>query len=232
LQTLVGTSGYSYAPWKGSFYPDKLPAARMLSYYAGRFAAVEINNTFYRMPAPEMLRKWAGETPERFRFALKSPRRITHEKKLADTADTVARLFQLGAELGPKLGPVLFQLPPFLRKDLGRLETFLAELPAGARAAFEFRHESWFAPEVYDALRAKGAALCVAEAEDLATPLEGTASWGYLRLRRQDYGEADLDRWAERIRAQSWEAVYVFFKHEDEGKGPQLADQLLSRLAT
>jgi uncharacterized protein YecE (DUF72 family) len=230
LQTLVGTSGYSYAPWKGSFYPEKMPAARMLGYYAERFPTVEINNTFYRMPAPEMLRKWAAETPTEFRFALKSPRRITHERRLVDVADAVSWLYKAGAELGEKLGPVLFQLPPNFRKDVSKLEGFLATLPAGARAAFEFRHESWFAPEVYDVLRARGAALCIAEAEDLATPLEATADWGYLRLRRQDYSDADVIEWARRIRAQAWTDAYVFFKHEDEGKGPKLAAQLVAAL--
>lgn len=231
MQTLVGTSGYSYAPWKGSFYPEKLPAARMLGYYAERFPTVEINNTFYRMPAPELLRKWAAETPTTFRFALKSPRRITHERRLADVADSLALLFRASAELGDKLGPVLFQLPPNFKKDVPRLDLFLAGLPAGARAALEFRHESWFAPEVYEVLRARRAALCVAEDEDLATPLEATADWGYLRLRRQDYGEAEVSEWARRIRAQAWSDAYIFFKHEDEGKGPKLAAQLVAALA-
>jgi uncharacterized protein YecE (DUF72 family) len=207
-----------------------MPAARMLGYYAERFPTVEINNTFYRMPAPEMLRKWAAETPTEFRFALKSPRRITHERRLVDVADAVSWLYKAGAELGEKLGPVLFQLPPNFRKDVSKLEGFLATLPAGARAAFEFRHESWFAPEVYDVLRARGAALCIAEAEDLATPLEATADWGYLRLRRQDYSDADVIEWARRIRAQAWTDAYVFFKHEDEGKGPKLAAQLVAAL--
>lgn len=230
MQTLVGTSGYSYAPWKGSFYPEKLPAARMLGFYAQHFPTVEINNTFYRMPSPETLGKWAAETPEGFRFVLKSPRRITHEKKLADAGDTVTRLYAAAATLGPKLGPILFQLPPFMRKETGRLEAFLDQLPPGAQAAFEFRHESWFADDVYAALRAKGAALCIAEAEDLATPLEATAPWGYLRLRRQDYGAAELGAWAERIRAQRWQTAFVFFKHEDEGRGPKLADELIRLL--
>ena len=232
MQTLVGTSGYSYAPWKGSFYPEKLPSARMLGFYAERFPTVEINNTFYRMPAAEMLRKWGDETPERFRFALKSPRRITHEKKLSDTRDSLLRLYEAAAALGPKLGPVLFQLPPNMRKDLPRLEAFLADLPpaGSAKAAFEFRHESWFAPDVYAALRARGAALCIAEVEDFATPLEATAGWGYLRLRRQDYGDAELRVWAERIKAQGWDASFVFFKHEDEGRGPKLAARLVELL--
>ncbi|HET6147690.1 MAG TPA: DUF72 domain-containing protein [Polyangia bacterium] len=231
MQTLVGTSGYSYAPWKGSFYPEKLPAERMLTYYAERLPTVEINNTFYRMPAPEMVRKWAAETPTTFRFALKSPRRITHERRLVDVADALASLFKAAGELADKLGPVLFQLPPNFKKDAPRLDAFLAGLPAGARAALEFRHESWFTPEVYEVLRARRAALCIAEDEDLATPLEPTADWGYLRLRRQDYGDAQVHEWAQRIRAQAWSDAYVFFKHEDQGKGPQLAAQLVAALA-
>jgi len=232
LQTLVGTSGYSYEPWKGSFYPEKLPSARMLSYYAERFPTVEINNTFYRMPAADQLRKWGDETPDSFRFSLKSPKRITHEKKLSDARDAVARLYDAAEVLGPKRGPILFQLPPFMKKDLARLQVFLADLPpSGARAAFEFRHESWFSSDVYDALRARGAALCIAEVEDFATPLEATAGWGYLRLRRQDYSDADLSSWAARIKAQGWDSSFVFFKHEDEGRGPVLASQLIRYLA-
>ena len=225
----IGTSGFSYAPWRGSFYPEKLPAAKMLAYYAERLDAVEINNTFYRMPAPEMLGKWAAETPQGFQFALKSPRRITHEKKLADVADSLTRLREAAGTLGDRLGPVLFQLPPFMKKDVPRLQAFLstlAQLPPGLRAALEFRHESWFSPDVYDALRARDAALCLAESEELATPVEETASWGYLRLRRQDYDDAALATWAERIRARRWSTAYVFFKHEDEGIGPKLAAKL------
>jgi uncharacterized protein YecE (DUF72 family) len=231
VQTLIGTSGFSYPPWRGSFYPEKLSESRMLSYYAGRLGAVEINNTFYRMPGAEALRTWAGETPAGFRFALKSPRRITHEKKLVEVGDSMTRLFEVARELGEKLGPVLFQLPPFLRKDLPRLVDFLAHVPAGAQAAVEFRHASWFSPDVYQALRARGAALCIAESEDLATPVEATAPWGYLRLRRQDYGQAELAAWAERLRAQPWHTSFVFFKHEDEGRGPVLAEQFRQLLA-
>ena len=196
MQTLVGTSGYSYAPWKGSFYPEKLPAARMLSYYAEKLPTVEINNTFYRLPAPEMVRKWAEETPTTFRFALKSPRWITHEKRLVGAGESIGWLFKAAGELGDKLGPVLFQLPPNAKKNVEILDAFLGELPASARAALEFRHESWFSPDVYDVLRKRGAALCIAEAEDLATPLEATAPWGYLRLRRQDYDDAAVASWA------------------------------------
>jgi uncharacterized protein YecE (DUF72 family) len=223
MRIFIGTSGFSYAPWRGSFYPDKLPATKMLAYYAERLDAVEINNTFYRMPAPEMLGKWAAETPAGFQFALKSPRRITHEKKLADVADSLSRLRDAAGTLGDRLGPVLFQLPPFMKKDLPRLQAFVAELPPGLRAAVEFRHESWFSPDVYEALRARDAALCLAESEELATPVEETSSWGYLRLRRQDYDDAALATWAERVKARGWQTAYVFFKHEDEGKGPKLA---------
>jgi uncharacterized protein YecE (DUF72 family) len=231
VRLLVGTSGYSYAPWKGSFYPEKLPAAKMLAYYAERLPAVEINNTFYRMPDADLLRRWAAETPAGFSFTLKSPRRITHERKLADAEDSVRRFYETAEALAGKRGPVLFQLPPFMRKDLPRLEAFLALLRAvspAPKAAFEFRHSSWFSDDVYAALRAGGAALCIAESEELATPLEATAPWGYLRLRRQDYDEAMLAAWADRLRAQApgWSEVHVFFKHEDEGKGPALAARL------
>jgi uncharacterized protein YecE (DUF72 family) len=223
MQVLIGTSGFSYPAWKGSFYPEKLPEKQMLAFYAGRLGAVEINHSFYRMPTPESLARWAAETPAGFRFALKSPRRITHEKKLVDVAAAVERLDQAARALGDKLGPILFQLPPTLRKDLVRLDDFLAALPPGLKPAVEFRHESWFADDVYARLGVHGAALCIAESEELTTPLVATTSWGYLRLRRQDYDEAALASWAERLKAQSWETTYVFFKHEEEGKGPTLA---------
>jgi uncharacterized protein YecE (DUF72 family) len=223
MRIYIGTSGFSYAPWKGSFYPEKLPAAKMLAYYAERLDAVEINNTFYRMPAPDMLAKWATETPAGFQFALKSPRRITHEKKLADVSDSLTRLREAAGALGDRLGPVLFQLPPFMKKDLPRLQEFVAQLPPGLRAALEFRHASWFSDDVYDVLRTRDAALCLAESEDLATPVEETSSWGYLRLRRQDYDDAALAAWAERVQARRWQSAHVFFKHEDEGIGPKLA---------
>ena len=230
MRIYIGTSGFSYAPWRGRFYPEKLPAAKMLSYYAERLDAVEINNTFYRMPAPDQLAKWAGETPAGFQFALKSPRRITHERKLADVGDALARLAEAAGTLGERLGPVLFQLPPNMKKDLPRLQTFVAALPPGLRAAVEFRHVSWFEADVYEALRARDVALCLAESEDLATPVEETATWGYLRLRRQDYDDAARDAWAERLEARSWTSAHVFFKHEEEGRGPQLATKLRERV--
>lgn len=236
MHVLVGTSGYSYAPWKGIFYPEKLPAAKMLAYYATRLPTVEINNTFYRMPARETLERWAAETPPTFSFVLKSPKRITHDRRLLDVGESVKQFFAAAIALGDKCGPVLFQLPPFLKKDVPRLDAFLAQLrehaPA-ARAAFEFRHESWHADEVYASLKNHGAALCIADADDSSTPFEVTAPWGYLRLRRQDYDDAALATWAGQIREKGarWERAHVFFKHEDEGRGPQLAEKLIQLMA-
>ena len=233
MRFYVGTSGYSYAPWKGPFYPEKLPASKMLGYYATRLPAVEINNTFYRMPGRELVSKWGDEVPGTFRFALKAPQRITHQKRLVDCDELVRQFRETSGVLGEKLGPTLFQLPPFFRKDLPKLESFLAGMSAaapGMRATFEFRHPSWFEPEVYESLSRAGVALCIAEDEKLATPLQKTAPFGYLRLRRQDYAEPEVAGWADRIAAQGWQECYVFFKHEDEGKGPALAEQLIARL--
>jgi uncharacterized protein YecE (DUF72 family) len=234
MQILVGTSGYSYKEWKGRFYPDQIKPADMLRYYAERLGTVEINNTFYRMPGKDLLARWAAETPPAFVFVLKASRRITHEKRLSgQSADALAYFFEAASVLGAKLGPVLFQLPPFLRKDAARLRDFLALLPAGQPAAFEFRHPSWFDEEVYEALRAHGAALCAADTDetgDQRAAVVPTAGWGYLRLRRADYDEAALAAWADRVRAQAWDQVYVFFKHEDEGKAPELAARFRARL--
>lgn len=232
MQVLVGTSGYSYDAWKGSFYPKDLPASRRLHYYADRLPAVEINNTFYQMPTTKTLAQWAGEVPPGFVFVLKATQQITHRLRLANAREVVSHLFEVSGALGEKRGAFLFQLPPFLKKDLPRLVDFLEGLPAGLQAAFEFRHASWFDDGVYEALRARGAALCVADTDDGQDPMVATADWGYLRLRRTDYAEADLDAWAGRIAAQRWGRAYVFFKHEDEGKGPKLAAALLDRMAT
>jgi uncharacterized protein YecE (DUF72 family) len=232
MRVLVGTSGYSYKDWKGNFYPEDLPAAKMLGFYASQFNTVEINNTFYRMPEAKTLAKWEGEVPNEFVFVLKAPQRITHQKRLAGAEDDVHFFFETAAELGPKLGPVLFQLPPFAKKDLPKLRDFLAALPKHP-SAFEFRHPSWFDDEVYGALRDHDAALCAADTDEVIDPSMlpmSTASWGYLRLRRTEYGEADLARWARRVEEQEWSSAYVFFKHEDEGKGPAFARIFLSSL--
>ena len=229
---LVGTSGYSYKEWKGAFYPKELKAGDMLRFYAERFPTVEINNSFYRMPAPELVAKWAAEVPATFRFVLKAPRRITHEKRLLGVEDTTSRLLEVAGALGDKQGPFLFQLPPYSKKDAGRLRDFLALLPPGTRCAFEFRDPSWDDAEVEDALRARGAALCVADTdEDPAGPVVPTAPYGYLRLRRAQYDDAALRAWADRIRAQPWDEAFVFFKHEDEARGPDFAARLLALLA-
>jgi uncharacterized protein YecE (DUF72 family) len=226
MRLWVGTSGYSYKEWKGTFYPERLPAKEMLRYYAQRFQTVEINNTFYRLPSAPMLARWAEEVPERFVFVLKASRRITHDYKLKNVDESVAYFLTTVSVLGERLGPVLFQLPPALKKDVPRLREFLARLPPERRSAFEFRHASWFDNEVYDVLRSYGAALCIADADDeLTVPFVSTADWGYLRLRRENYGDPELRDWRARIRGEGWQDAFVFFKHEEEGKGPQLAAQ-------
>ena len=232
MNVLVGTSGYSYKEWKGGFYPPGLKAAGMLRFYAERFPTVEINNTFYRMPSAELLARWAADVPAGFRFVLKAPRRITHEKRLVDVADTTARLLEVAASLGEKQGPFLFQLPPYSKKDAARLREFLALLPKEVRAAFEFRDPSWDDDEVSQALCDAGAARCLADTDDhQGEPrVVPTARFGYLRLRRADYDEAALAAWAARIRAQPWDEAFVFFKHEDEARGPQFAARLIASL--
>jgi len=231
MDVRIGTSGYSYPPWKGSFYPEDLPNARMLAYYGERLPTVEINNTFYRMPTPKTLAQWASQVPPSFRFALKASQRITHQKRLKDAGEPLEYFYRTAFELGARRGPTLFQLPPNLKKDLPRLDAFLALLPADAQAAFEFRHDSWFDETVWAALRARGCALCVAESDELTTPLVATADFGYLRLRRTAYEGAALAAWAERIRAQPWSRTFVYFKHEEEGVGPRLAAQLTALMA-
>jgi uncharacterized protein YecE (DUF72 family) len=213
----AGASGYSFKEWKGSFYPQDMKPEGMLAFYAGRLPTVEINNTFYRMPRTEVLENWAKSTPAGFRFSIKASRRITHMARLkADSAaDSVAFLYRNLQTLQEKRGPVLFQLPPFLKKDLPRLKDFLALLPQGHHAAFEFRNDSWFADEVYDALKGAGASLCLSEREDDAPPpLVETTSWGYVRLRLETYSDKELEQWAKRLAATGWREVYVYFMHE------------------
>jgi uncharacterized protein YecE (DUF72 family) len=230
LHLLAGASGYSYKPWKGPFYPKDLPDAEMLGFYAERLPTVEINNTFYRLPKAAVLEEWAARTPADFRFVLKASRKITHIHRLKDVGEMTGYLFETAAALGPKLGPILFQLPPYLKKDVDRLRRFFDGVGRGC-VAFEFRDESWLDDDVLEVLRGHDAALCVADTEggpagdDL--PLPATAGFGYLRLRRDDYDDAGLVRWLERIRAQPWSQAYVFFKHEDEGAAPRLARRLM-----
>ena len=214
---LAGASGYSFKEWKGDFYPADMKPEGMLAWYAERLPTVEINNTFYQMPKTAVLENWARATPPGFRFAIKASRRITHMSRLkADSAaDSVAYLYKNLAVLGDKRGPVLFQLPPFLKKDLPRLDEFLQLLPQGHRAAFEFRNDTWFADDVYDSLKRAGASLCLSEREDdSAPPLVETAPWGYVRLRLETYSEADLRQWAQRLAATAWQQIHVYFMHE------------------
>jgi uncharacterized protein YecE (DUF72 family) len=233
MKSWVGTSGYNYPEWKGSFYPQKMPAAKMLPYYAERLSTVEINYTFYRIPNQKILAGWSRETPEGFRLTLKAPKRITHIAKLKDCAELLQYFLKTAATLGPKLGAILFQLPPYLRKDLPVLDEFTSQLPQGVCAAFEFRHASWMDAEVFARLRARNLALCVADSEKFATPVEITASYGYFRLRDEGYTPEDLRRWAQVIRASTAACgdVFVYFKHEEAGKGPKFARLLIEALA-
>lgn len=227
MQLFVGTSGYSYKEWKGPFYPEDLPDKEMLNYYSSQLPAVEINNTFYRLPSAKMLENWHEQVPESFRFVLKASRKITHFKKLKETDEETNYLFNTAATLGKQLGVILVQLPPYLRKDLDLLQNFLKLLPDG-KATFEFRHHSWFEEDVFESLRSKNCALCFSEMkDDSEIKVVSTADWGYLRLRRMDYDDQALKDWAQRIQVQDWQKVYVFFKHEDEGAGPKLARRFL-----
>lgn len=228
----VGTSGYNYPEWKGTFYPPTLAAAKMLPYYAERFPTVEINYTFYRSPTERILDAWSRATPERFRLTLKAPRRITHDARLRDCADQVRQFIATAGTLGPKLGALLFQLPPTLRKDLALFDDVLGAFPQDVRAAFEFRHASWLDAEVYARLRSRNLALCVADSEKLSTPVEITADYAYFRLRDEGYTAEDVARWAATIEGATPHCrdVFVYFKHEESGKGPELARLLLQHL--
>jgi uncharacterized protein YecE (DUF72 family) len=229
MNLYVGTSGYSYKEWKGSFYPEKIPAKEMLQYYGERLSTVEINATFYRMPQKSMLENWKEQVPKNFRFSLKAPQRVTHFKRLKDTEEETKYFLEMAAVLEDQLGVVLFQLPPNMKKDLPRLDSFVNQLPQQPRAAFEFRHPTWFDDDVLDLLRSRNHALCISDTDDLpVTHIDKTADWGYLRLRRVMYSEDNLKEWLEKIREQQWKEAFVFFKHEDEATGPKLAAQFLS----
>ena len=228
MNLYVGTSGYSYKEWKGSFYPEKIPAKDMLRFYSERLSTVEINATFYRMPQKSMLENWKEQVPGTFRFSLKAPQRITHFKRLKDTEEETKYFFETASVLDGQLGVVLFQLPPNMKKDLPRLEAFLNDLPQQLFTAFEFRHPTWFDDDVLEVLRNQNRALVVSDTDDMpATHIDKTADWGYLRLRRVNYSEENLAEWHQRIREQDWKETFVFFKHEDEGTGPKLAAQFL-----
>jgi uncharacterized protein YecE (DUF72 family) len=226
VRILAGTSGWSYPPWRGSFYPARLPADRMLATYAARLPTVEVNATAYRAPRPELLAGWRAQAGPGFVFAVKAPQLITHRLRLRRIEAPLARFLRATAELGDGLGPLLFQLPPDLGKDLPLLRELLALLPRGGRAAFQLP-PPWVAPEVVQALADAGAALCLVDAEEGTTPLAATAPFGYLRLRRPEYGDAELAAWAARLRGQPWAEAFVYFKHEDGARGPRFARRLL-----
>jgi uncharacterized protein YecE (DUF72 family) len=226
MKVLAGTSGYAFKEWKGPFYPEDIKDDGMLAYYASKFPTVEINNTFYRLPKEKVLLDWAAQVPEDFTFAIKASQRITHHARLKpESAEVVDYLLETTSALGTRLGPILFQLPPNLKKDLDRLRVFLERLPTDRRYTVEFRHESWFDDDVYAALKERNVAFCVAEQEDFKTPVIATASWGYLRLHRFDYDAAMLAAWASAVKLQAWSDAYVFFKHDEGvGSGPPAVD--------
>ena len=228
----VGTSGYNFPEWKGTFYPAKLPASQMLGYYAQRLSTVEVNYTFYRMPNAKTVAGWDEATPAGFTFVLKAPQRITHFARLQNVDDPLRYFVDTARKLGPKLGPILFQLPPNFKKDLARLKDLLTQFPADLRCAWEFRNESWFADDTYDALRTGNAALCVADTEAGHTPLVATADFGYLRLRDEGYQQQELGEWAQTVRGlePTWHDTFIFFKHEESGIGPKLAQEFTALL--
>jgi uncharacterized protein YecE (DUF72 family) len=236
VKLLAGTSGYAFKEWKGAFYPKELKDDGMLGFYASKFPAVEINNTFYRLPKQNVLEDWAAQVPETFTFALKASQRITHHARLKEeAADTVDFLLKNTAHLGARLGPILFQLPPNLKKDTNRFRGFLGLLPSHRRYVFEFRHESWFDDEIFGAMRDRDIAMCISEQDDFKCPVVCTASWGYLRLHRLNYDEAGLVEWAKCVTSQTWKEAYVFFKHDESesgGSGPPAVSTFVTACAS
>jgi len=229
MNLYVGTSGYGYKEWKGSFYPEKIPAKDMLTFYAARLRAVELINTFYRLPQQSMVESWKAQVPDNFRFSVRASQTITHFRRLKDAGAQTRSLLKTVSALEDHLGAVIFRFPEDMKKDLKRLETFLKELPADPPAAFDFRHPTWFDDEVRALLRSQNRALCISDTNE--TPLDRidkTADWGYLRLRRVKYSDAELKGWIKRVRAQDWKTTFVFFKHEDEATGPKLAARFVA----
>ena len=229
MKLYVGTSGYSYKEWKGRFYPEKMAASEMLSYYASRLPAVELNNTYYRLPQRSTVENWRTQVPENFRFSVKAPQSITLYRRLKDVGAQTKQLLETVSVLDDRLGAVLFRLPEDMKKDLKRLESFLKKLPADTPAVFDFRHPTWFDDDVRELLRQHNRALCVSDTEELpCSRIDKTADWGYVRLRRVRYSKSELTEWVKRIAAQQWKRAFVFFKHEDEATGPKLAAQFIN----
>ena len=228
----IGTSGYSYPEWRGSFYPERFPTSQMLPFYSAQFSTVEINNTFYRMPNEKVLSDWSGVTPEGFKFTLKAPRQITHNSRLQNCESALETFWERANTLGPKLGVLLFQLPPSFKKNVPVLSTFLDGLAQGTRAAFEFRDTSWHSDDVFALLETRNVAVCIADSEKMTTPVVVTSDYGYFRLRDEGYQEDDIQQWAATIaqHADDWPDVFVYFKHEEQGKGPEFAMLLEKKL--
>jgi uncharacterized protein YecE (DUF72 family) len=228
MKIWIGTSGFQYPEWKGKFYPEAMPASKMLPFYGERFTSTEVNYTFRRIPAAKTILDWSSKTPERFRFSFKAPQRVTHFAKLRGCAEVLEVFAKAISVADKKLGPVLFQLPPTFVKDAEVLRAFLADVPKGIRAAFEFRHKSWFDDTVFQTLREANAALCIAENEELATPVVATADFGYLRLRREDYTPSQIKQWGDSIGENegAWSEAFVYFKHEERAVGPKFAEQM------
>lgn len=230
MKLRAGTSGYSFKEWKGTFYPADLKADGMLSFYATKFGTLEINNTFYRLPKESVLMEWASQVPDDFLFSLKASQKITHYTRLkAESESMVQFLLKNTALLGARLGPILFQLPPNLKKDVPRLQNFLTYLPSDRRYTFEFRHESWWDEDVFSVLRDRDIAMCVSESAELTCPVVCTATWGYLRLHKLDYSPQALTEWAKRVSSQNWNEAYVYFKHDEgEGSGPPAVESFVA----
>jgi uncharacterized protein YecE (DUF72 family) len=229
MNLYAGTSGYSYKEWKGSFYPQTLAAKDMLSYYASKLPAVELNNTFYRLPQPGMIANWKAQVPKSFRFSVKASQGITHFRRLKDAAEATKRMLQIVSGLGDRLAAVIYRMPEDMEKDLKRLETFLKHLPPDPPAVFDFRHPTWFDDDVRQLLRSQNRVLCVSDTDEQpASHIDKTADWGYVRLRRVNYSTADLRDWISRMKDQDWKTAFVFFKHEDEGTGPRLAAEFIN----
>jgi len=230
VKLLAGTSGFAFKEWKGPFYPEDLKDSAMLGFYAGRFPTVEINNTFYRLPKEAVLLDWASQVPDSFTFAIKASQKITHFARLKpESADAVAFLLKNTKVLGARLGAILFQLPPNLKKDVDRLRTFLALLPADRRYTIEFRNDTWFDDEIYGVLRERDIAVCITEQPEFASPVVATASWGYARLHRLDYDVPALESWSAKLAAQPWSELFVYFKHDEgTGSGPPAVSSFTS----
>lgn len=224
MKIYTGTSGYGYKEWKGIFYPEKIQPKDMLHFYAERLNTVEVNYTFHHMPTVAGITSWAEQVPDDFIFSLKAPQVITHFKLLKNVSEEATYFFKTMSLLGEKTGPALFQLPGSFRANPAVLEEFLRLVPKNIPCAFEFRSKSWFGKDILDLLRAQGCSLCTADwDEHPAEEIISTAPWGYLRLRRSDYTDDGLAQWLERVLAQKWEKAFVFFKHEEGAKGPELA---------